>query len=100
MKNIFFKNFGDFNREIKVIALITLINRMGTVVVPFLSKYLKEDLNLTYSQVGWIMVCFGLGSLIGTFISGKLSDYFGAYKIMVFSLFTSGIVFILLVVSH
>lgn len=96
MNNIFFKNFSDFNKEIKIIALITLINRMGTVVVPFLSKYLKEDLDLTYSQVGWIMVFFGLGSLIGTFISGKLSDYFGAYKIMVFSLFMSGIVFIML----
>lgn len=96
MKNIFFKNFSEFNREIKIMALITLINRMGTVVVPFLSKYLKEDLNLSYSQVGWIMVCFGLGSLIGTFISGKLSDYFGAYKIMIFSLFTSGLLFITL----
>ena len=96
MKNIFLKNFSEFNREIKIMALITLINRMGTVVVPFLSKYLKEDLNLSYSQVGWIMVCFGFGSLIGTFISGKLSDYFGAYKIMIFSLFASGLVFIML----
>lgn len=89
-------NFTNFNREIKIIALITLINRMGTVVVPFLSKYLKEDLNLSYTNIGWIMVCFGLGSLVGTFLSGKLSDYFGAYKVMVFSLFCSGILFILL----
>lgn len=92
----FFKNFANFNREIKIIALITLINRMGTVVVPFLSKYLKEDLNLSYTNIGWIMVCFGLGSLVGTFLSGKLSDYFGPYKVMVFSLFFSGILFILL----
>jgi hypothetical protein len=24
-----------------------------------LSKYLKEDLNLSYAEVGWIMVAFG-----------------------------------------
>ena len=63
------------------------------MVLPFLSKYLKEDLNFTYSQVGWIMVCFGAGSMIGSWLGGKLSDKIGFYKIMVFSLFTSGLLF-------
>ncbi|AMA48312.1 MULTISPECIES: MFS transporter [Flavobacterium] len=90
------KNRIHFNLEIKVIALITLINRMGAVVVPFLSKYLNETLGFTYSQIGWIMVCFGIGSLVGTFTSGRLSDIIGSYKVMIFSLFTSGIVFFIL----
>jgi predicted MFS family arabinose efflux permease len=66
------------------------------MVLPFLSKYLKEDLNFTYGEVGWIMVAFGLGSMLGSWIGGKLSDKIGFYKIMIFSLFTSGILFILL----
>jgi predicted MFS family arabinose efflux permease len=66
------------------------------MVIPFLSKYMKENLEFTYSQIGWVMVFFGVGSIIGTWLSGKLSDKIGFYKVMVFSLFTSGIVFILL----
>lgn len=90
----YFDNYKNFPREIWIITIITFINRAGTMVVPFLSKYLKEGLGFTYSQIGWIMLFFGVGSLFGTFISGKLSDKIGAYKIMVFSLFVSGLIFI------
>ncbi len=66
------------------------------MVLPFLSKYLKEDLHYSYSQVGWIMVCFGLGSMVGSWLGGKLSDNIGFYRIMIFSLFTSGILLLLI----
>jgi len=39
------------------------------------------------------MVCFGAGSMIGSWIGGKLSDKVGFYKVMVFSLFTTGLLF-------
>lgn len=96
MLNRYLGNFKNFPREMWILALITLVNRVGAVVVPFLSKYLKEGLGLSYSQIGWIMVCFGIGSLVGTFLSGKLSDIFSPYKVMVFSLFTSGLIFLAL----
>ena len=89
-------NFKNFPKEIWILTLITFINRAGTMVVPFLSKYMKENLEFSYSQIGWVMVFFGAGSILGTWLSGKLSDKIGFYKVMVFSLFTSGIVFILL----
>lgn len=63
------------------------------MVLPFLSKYLKEDLHFSYGQVGWIMVSFGIGSMLGSWLGGKLSDKIGFYKIMIFSLFTSGLLF-------
>jgi predicted MFS family arabinose efflux permease len=89
-------NFKNFPKEIWILTLITFINRAGTMVIPFLSKYMKENLEFSYSQIGWVMVFFGAGSIIGTWLSGKLSDKIGFYKVMVFSLFASGIVFILL----
>jgi predicted MFS family arabinose efflux permease len=89
-------NFKGFSKEIWILTLITFINRAGTMVIPFLSKYMKENLEFTYSQIGWVMVFFGVGSIIGTWLSGKLSDKIGFYKVMVFSLFTSGVVFIFL----
>ncbi len=89
----YINNFKGFSREIWILAIITFINRAGTMVLPFLSKYLKEDLHFSYSQVGWIMVCFGIGSMLGSWLGGKLSDKIGFYKIMIFSLFTSGLMF-------
>lgn len=91
--NKYIDNFRGFSREIWILTLITFINRAGTMVLPFLSKYLKEDLHFTYSQVGWIMVSFGCGSIIGSWLGGKLSDKIGFYKIMIFSLLTSGFAF-------
>src|SRR3970282_877123 len=91
----YINNFRGFTREVWILSLITFINRAGTMVLPFLSKYLKEDLQFSYAQVGWIMVAFGFGSMLGSWLGGKLSDKIGFYKIMVFSLFTSGILLFL-----
>ena len=87
----YINNFRGFSREIWILTFITFINRAGTMVLPFLSKYLKEDLHFSYSQVGWIMVCFGAGSILGSWLGGKLSDKIGFYKIMIFSLLVSGL---------
>ena len=86
----YLNNFKGFSREIWILTLITFINRAGTMVLPFLSKYLKENLHFSYSQVGWIMVSFGVGSMLGSWLGGKLSDKIGFYRIMIFSLLTSG----------
>lgn len=95
-KNAFRKyidNFKGFRREIWILTLVTFINRAGTMVLPFLSKYLKDDLHFSLPQIGNILVCFGLGSMVGSWLGGKLSDKIGFYKIMIFSLFVSGLMF-------
>ena len=94
--NKYIDNFRGFSREIWILTLITFINRAGTMVLPFLSKYLKEDLGFTYSQVGWILVSFGCGSMVGSWLGGKLSDKIGFYRIMIFSLLVSGLGFFVL----
>ena len=42
------------------------------------------------------MVSFGLGSMLGSWLGGKLADKIGFYRVMIFSLFSSGIGFLLL----
>ena len=95
LKN-YLKNFSGFSLEIKILAITTFINRAGAMVVPFLSKYMLEELHFSYGQIGWVMVFFGVGSFLGTWISGKLADQVGFYKIMVFSLFSTGLIFCVL----
>ena len=99
MKTLFIKYINTFrglSNEVWWLALITLINRAGTMVIPFLSLYLTKSLNFSLSDVGWIMTAFGLGSVIGSWLGGKLTDKIGFYKVMVFSLFISGLFFIIL----
>ena len=87
-------SFKGLSVQIWWLSLITLVNRAGTMVVPFLSLYLTEDLGFTLKNVGWIMTAFGLGSVCGAWIGGKLTNRFGFYKVMFWSLFTSGFMFI------
>ena len=89
----YISNFQGFSREVWILTLVTFINRAGTMVLPFLSKYLHEDLHFSLTQVGTIMVFFGFGSMLGSWLGGKLSDIIGFYKIMIFSLLVSGLMF-------
>lgn len=87
-------SFSGLSKEVWWLAFITFINRAGTMVLPFLSLYLTEDLNLTLGQVGWIMTSFGIGSLLGSYLGGKLTDEFGFYKVMIWSLLLTGFLFV------
>jgi predicted MFS family arabinose efflux permease len=89
-------NFRGLSREIWLLSLVTFINRAGAMVIPFLSLYLINVEGFDLPQVGWIMSCFGLGSLVGTYIGGRLTDSIGYYKVILSSLFLGGVGFILL----
>jgi len=86
--------FKGLSKEVWWLSLITLINRAGTMVIPFLSIYLIESLEFTLKDVGSIMAAFGLGSVLGSWLGGKLTDKIGYYKVMVFSLASTGFLFI------
>lgn len=92
----YINTYRGFKREVWILAGITFVNRAGTMVLPFLSKYLKEDLHFDFSQVGWLMTAFGLGSMLGSYLGGKLSDKVGFYNIMTFSLLGSSVLFVAL----
>ncbi|MGB5417442.1 MDR family MFS transporter [Algibacter sp.] len=94
--NNYLNTFKGLSQEVWWLALITLINRAGTMVIPFLSLYLTEDLQFTLGNVGTIMMCFGLGSVAGSWLGGKLTDTIGYYKVMVRSLVSTGVLFIAL----
>ncbi|MFT5892682.1 MAG: putative MFS family arabinose efflux permease [Dokdonia sp.] len=90
----YIKAFEGLSREIWWLSLITLINRTGAMVIPFLSLYLQEGLEFTKSDVGWIMTAYGLGSLTGSWAGGKLCDRIGYYKVILLSLIFTGINFL------
>ncbi len=97
MKNIYFKYIASFkglSKEIWFLAFVTFINRAGTMILPFLSRYLNEELTFNLEDVGIILSFFGVGSLVGHYIGGKLTDKIGFYNVMVRSLLITGFLFI------
>ena len=66
--------FAGLPREVWLLAGALLVNRAGTMVLPFLSLYLTRDLGLTAARAGLIIGSFGLGSMAGSYIGGWLSD--------------------------
>ncbi len=89
-------SFSDLRREVWLLALITFINRAGTMVIPFLSLYLTKNRGFSLEEVGWILTFFGLGSVTGSWLGGKLVDSIGHYKTMAGSLLISSVLFVLL----
>jgi predicted MFS family arabinose efflux permease len=94
--NLYRSSFSGLSKDMWLLAMVTLINRAGTMVVPFLTVYLTQELHFTKGQAGWVMSFFGLGSVVGTYVGGQLTDRIGYYPVQFWSLFLSGVMFILL----
>ncbi len=73
-----------------------LINRSGTMVVPFMTLYLTQSLGYSVSKAGIVFGIFGVGAICGGFIGGRLADRFGFYQVQLVALTCGGLMFLLL----
>ncbi len=89
------KAYTGLTRNIWLLSMVMLINRSGTMVLAFLTLYSKSR-GYTIEEGGWVVAIYGVGSFVGAFIGGKLSDAFGFYKIQFGALFFGGLLFIVL----
>ncbi|MCB0565889.1 MAG: MFS transporter [Phaeodactylibacter sp.] len=94
--SLYRNSFRGFSREVWLLSAVMLINRSGTMVIPFLSVYLTQVMGYSLGQAGWVMSCFGAGSVLGSYIGGRLTDRIGFYKVQFWSLLLSGLAFIAL----
>lgn len=92
-----FKNaYSGLSPSVWWLSFVMLVNRAGTMVLPFLTVYLTSRLGFTIGEAGLIMGFFGVGSIIGALVGGRLTDKLGFYYVMFFSLVMNGIFFIVL----
>ena len=91
-----YKNaYSGLTRRMWLLAVVMLINRCGTMVLPFMALYC---IHRGYSDIqsGMAVAVYGIGSVVGAFLGGKFSDRFGFYRVQFISLFGGGIMFMLL----
>ncbi|MEV0163506.1 MDR family MFS transporter [Nonomuraea fuscirosea] len=55
----------------------TLVNRLGTMVMPFTGVYLTQSRGLSVVAAGLVMGVFGAGSLVSQVVAGVLTDRIG-----------------------
>lgn len=79
-----------------MLAVVMLINRSGTMVLPFFSIYLTEALGYDLKQAGIILSLFGLGSMVGSLLGGSLTDRLGHFWVQTGSLMIGGVLFVVL----
>ena len=65
------------------------------MVLAFMTLYCRH-LGFTIAQGGWVVAIYGLGSVTGALIGGRLSDKFGFYFIQFLALFLGGLMFFIL----
>lgn len=93
IKNLYINAFSNLSREIWLLSGVVFINRMGAMVIPFLSIIMTDHRGFTKFEAGLFIGAFGLGSIVGSHIGGKLTDRYGFYDIQFWSLFSTGFIF-------
>jgi MFS family permease len=82
-------------REIWILFAATLVNRCGTMVLPFLVLYLTRVLAISVSHAALALTVYGIAALLTMPIAGRLTDRLGALFVMRCSLLLSGFVLFL-----
>lgn len=88
--------FSGLSGDIWYQALIVLVNRIGTMVTPFLSLYVVNVMDGSVAQAGGVLTVYGVGGLVGSILGGKLTDRVGIFRTQAFSLMSGGIVFLII----
>ncbi|MES2847548.1 MAG: MFS transporter [Bacteroidota bacterium] len=78
------------------LSLVMLINRSGTMVVPFMTLYMTTQMNVSIGKAAFVMSLFGAGSVAGALLGGKITDKVGFYYVQLITLIGGGIMFIVL----
>jgi len=93
-KNLYKNAYSGLSKETWYLAIVMLVNRSGTMVVPFLTMYCHIQLGFSVQQAGFVMALFGAGSILGAFVGGKIVDAWGFYPLQLAALLVGGAMFI------
>jgi predicted MFS family arabinose efflux permease len=80
-----------------LLSLVMLINRSGTMVLPFMTIYLTSpQMGYSIGKAGIVMALFGAGAVAGGYVGGILTDRIGFRPVQLITLVGGGIMFIVL----
>ena len=78
--------YGGLSKEVWILSFALFVNRCGSMVLAFLTLYLTEKLGFSILGAGAIFSIYGLGSISGAYLSGRLIKPVGAVRIQIVGL--------------
>ncbi|MBL0273018.1 MAG: MFS transporter [Chitinophagaceae bacterium] len=89
--------YSGLSKQTWLLSLIMLINRSGTMVVPFMTLYLTSpEMGYSIGEAGIVFGLFGAGAFCGAWLGGRITDKIGFYPVQLFTLTVGGILFMVL----
>jgi predicted MFS family arabinose efflux permease len=89
--------YSGLSRATWLLSTVMLVNRSGTMVLPFMTIYLTSPaMGYSIAQAGLVMGIFGLGAICGGFLGGRLTDRWGFHRVQLAALTGGGIAFMIL----
>lgn len=76
---------------VRLLVIGTLVNKLGTFIMPYLTLVLRREFHLEPGQVGLLLAAQGVGSLAAILAGGLLTDRLGRRLTLMLSLFGSGV---------
>jgi predicted MFS family arabinose efflux permease len=96
----FFRSFSGIPRIVWLLSGVSLINRAGTMVICFFTLYLTQQLGFDLRSAGYVLVFYGVGTIVGLYVGGWLTDKIGYRQVQMWSLLLAGITFIATMYAH
>jgi MFS family permease len=94
------RGLKDLPKEIWILSAATLVNRAGTMALPFLVLYLTRTLGVSPARAALALTTYGIAALIAVPVAGRLTDRLGALTIIKISLFFSGALLLIYPLAH
>lgn len=76
---------------VRLLIAGTLLNKLGTFIVPYLAIVLRRDFHLGAGEIGALITAYGVGSIVSVLVGGVLTDRIGRRVTLLLSLFGSGL---------
>ena len=80
-----------FPRPVRLLLVGTLVNKLGTFIVPYLTLVLLRDFRMAEGDAALLLFAYGAGSVVSILTGGVLTDRLGRRRTLLLSLVGSGV---------
>lgn len=87
---------GGLPKSFWVLWTGTLVNRLGTMVLPFLALYLTTERGLPVTTAGTVLALLGIGQVFSQLIGGALADRIGRRATLTGGMLATGAIMLVL----
>jgi MFS family permease len=90
VRSAYIRSFSGLPQDAWWLSLAFFVYRSGTMVLPFFVLYLTTQLGYSHTAAGRFMALYGLGSIAGSLLGGRLIGWVGARRVLIVSYLATG----------